>query len=143
MKDNNNQQTAIVSPEKKGERGLIFRQVFPLIVIVVKQKSVCKKHLELLDRKEKLVKYLITNGIDAKEKTSGWTALHVVCRYYTHPNLIDIVRLLIENGVNVTAKLNDDWTTLHFVCFYYRHDNLIDIARILISHGADVTAKEL
>lgn len=90
----------------------------------------------------KIIESFIKFGIDFKHRSKyGWTALHDLCRYYKHPNLIEVVQLVINNSVDVTAIENDGWTALHFLCAYYGHDNLIGVAKLLIDNGVDVTAK--
>lgn len=50
--------------------------------------------------------FLTMTMINLKHKdTNGWTALHYLCRYYTHQdNLVDLVQLLIDKGVDVGAE---------------------------------------
>ena len=76
---------------------------------------------------------------DPKIKTySGVTTLLLLCSGCTHHNLIDIARLLIENGVDINAKTpgEDEWTALDLLCLRYAHDNLIGLVELLISKGA-------
>ena len=77
------------------------------------------------------------------ESNEDWNALHLVCRNYHGDNLINIVRLLIDKGINVNAKDNEDWNALHVVCCYNNGDNLIEIVRLLIDSGINVKAKAL
>jgi len=39
-----------------------------------------------------------------KNKNGCWKALHYLCRHYSHNNLIEIAKLVIENGAEVTAE---------------------------------------
>jgi ankyrin repeat protein len=50
---------------------------------------------------------------------------------------IDIVNLLIENGVNVNAKGNNGWTAL----MHASSGGYLAIVEILIKNGADINAK--
>jgi len=52
---------------------------------------------------------------------------------------IDIVNLLIENGVNVNAKGNNGWTAL----MHASSGGYLAIVEILIKNGADVNAKNI
>lgn len=85
-----------------------------------------------------VVKFLIENGVEvAARELEGWTALHLLCRYYTHDNLIIVINLLIDNGVDVATKQRYDWNALHFVCLYHPHENLIEIVNLLLDRGTD------
>ena len=42
---------------------------------------------------------------------NGWTALMLLCIRYKHDNFIDIVRLLVDNGIQVDARGTDDGKT--------------------------------
>lgn len=45
----------------------------------------------------------------------GFTPLHNLRKKYEKDNLIDIVKLLVENDADVTAKtIKYEWTPLHF-----------------------------
>ena len=90
-----------------------------------------------------IVRAFIENGMNLKHKCMfGWNPLHTVCRYYTHDSLIDVAKLLIVNGVDVTAKTSPNgWTAFHFLCRNYTHDNLLDVAKLLIDNGVGVNAK--
>jgi len=68
-------------------------------------------------------------------------ALHFLCRFYEHDNLIDLARPLIENGIEIDAQDSNGWNALHFLCCYYHHDNLIELVRFFIDKGIDVNAQ--
>lgn len=53
-------------------------------------------------------------------------------------DLIDIIRLLIDYGVDVNNKMKDGWNALLSVCRHYRHANLIEIVQLLVSCGIDI-----
>jgi len=76
-----------------------------------------------------LVQFLIEEGFDVTIKNfEGCTALHYLCEFYAHSNLINLVRLLIGKGIDVNAKIATDGSkALHCLCQYYSHDNLIDL----------------
>ena len=54
---------------------------------------------------------------------------------------MEIIRLLIENGVDVNAKDDDGDTALHKLCDNYQNENLIEIIVLLIQNKVDVNAK--
>jgi len=59
------------------------------------------------------------------EVSNGWTALRFLCRHYNRDNLIEVAKMLTENGVDVTVTDGDGRNALHLVCEFYPHDNLI------------------
>jgi ankyrin repeat protein len=67
-----------------------------------------------------------------------------LCQNYKNENLIDIVRILIQNGIDVNWKNKAGWNALLFLCKNYVNDNLIEIVRLLIEHGINInhTTKE-
>ena len=77
----------------------------------------------------KLFFFTSDGDIDVAAKVSfGWTALHQLSRFYINVNLIELVNLLVENGVDVAAKeYIRGWTELHFLRRNYEHDYLIDV----------------
>jgi ankyrin repeat protein len=64
-----------------------------------------------------------------------------VCRFYNKENLIEIVRLLIDNKIDVNSKNNDGWNALHFVCYYSPKSRLFDLVRLLVQHKIDKKVK--
>jgi hypothetical protein len=50
-------------------------------------------------------------------------------------NLTDIIRLLIENGIENIYGYN----ALIFLCAFYKNENLIDVITLLIQSGFKVT----
>jgi ankyrin repeat protein len=61
-----------------------------------------------------------------------------LCHYYQNENLIDIIRLLVENGIDVNRKTNVGWNALTFLCCFYQKENLIEIIQLLIETGIEV-----
>ena len=90
-----------------------------------------------------VIQLLFRHGANVTLKDKdGWTALHIVCKFYQHENIIDIIRFLIENGIDVNGKTNElEFTALHLLCAYYTNENLIDIIRLFIENGVDIKAK--
>ena len=67
-------------------------------------------------------------------------AFHLLCTNYMGTNLIDALRLLIENGMDVNAKTNNGSSTLHCLCSFPVITNLFGIVRLLLDSGIDVNA---
>ncbi len=88
---------------------------------------------------------LILSGIDVNAKNyEGKTALHILCQYNQNKNLIDIIQLFIDNGVDVNAEDNEHGrTVLHDTCQIYENEDLIDVLRLLIKNGIDVNAEDI
>lgn len=75
---------------------------------------------------------------------SGWNALHLVCRYYQHNDLDELVRLLIVVGlVNVSVKTSTGFNALHLLCCYNCSNpkSLKNTMNLLLNEGIDVNAK--
>jgi ankyrin repeat protein len=66
-----------------------------------------------------------------------------LCRYHQKENLIDIIRLLIENGIDVKFKDNDGDNALTLLVQNYELQNLIEIMQLLIHHQCDVPPEKL
>ena len=62
-----------------------------------------------------LIKLMIDNGIDVKatDDSTGSNGLHLLCKYYTNGNIYDIIRLLIQKGVDPETKNKLGFTPLH------------------------------
>jgi sulfur relay (sulfurtransferase) DsrC/TusE family protein len=67
-----------------------------------------------------------------------------LCQSNQNDHLIDIIRLFIQQKINVNWKNNKKWNVLQFICKYYSNDNLINIVKLLIKNKIDVnhTANE-
>ena len=90
-----------------------------------------------------LIQFLLENGLDATSLINdGRNVLHLLCENYDHDNLVDLIRLFIDRGVNINCKEPIQWKTLlHYVCKRYRSDNLIDVIKLFIESGVDSNAK--
>jgi ankyrin repeat protein len=64
-----------------------------------------------------------------------------LCRFYQNDNLIVIIRLLIEQGIDINWKNENEDNALTLLCRYYQNENLIDIIRLLIENGIDINWK--
>ena len=94
---------------------------------------------------EGIIRFLIQNGayVNAKDN-KGRNALHILSDNHSTPNLLAIIKLLIDNQINVNCKSKKimGWNALHFFCAKYENENLIDIIRLLIESGIDVNCKD-
>ena len=62
------------------------------------------------------------------------TALHIAAQEITEH--VDVVKVLIQNGADVNAVLDDGTTALHFAV----SEGHTDFAKVLIQNGTDVNA---
>ncbi len=67
----------------------------------------------------KLVQPLIERGIDVSATDpNGWNALHNLCRFYGHENeLIDLIKLLKENNIDMEVTTNEGYHAYYFYAF--------------------------
>jgi len=82
------------------------------------------------------VKKLLAAGADINEKTEVGgagivTPLFIACNYY-----VDMAKLLISEGADVTIKTSKGQTPLMPACYLSE-----EVARLLIAKGGDVTAE--
>lgn len=94
--------------------------------------------------KIKLAQLLLESGADVNSTKDAWgrTPLHNFFVYCRNDNLVDIIKLLIQNGADVRAKDAFGDTPLHKLM--RRNDEkgiLVDLAKLLLDNGADVNAK--
>ena len=98
--------------------------------------SACQQLINLLSHRKVEVNTRIAYGRNPLKFLCG--------RYYMKDNLIDLVKLLIQNGAEINAKSTqwyggDGWTPLHDLCQFYKNDELIvDIVKIMIENGANI-----
>ena len=62
-----------------------------------------------------------------------WTPLHVAAEQGN----AEVVRALVEHGMDVAARADNGWTPLHVASSC----GSVEVLRILVEHGADVTAR--
>jgi len=90
---------------------------------------------------------MVENGCNVNaENLDGWslTARLILSKFYTHNNLIGVVRYLINEGARMKAKESDDkWNALLVLSRNYTHGNLIDLLQLLLEKGVEVSAKTL
>jgi ankyrin repeat protein len=63
----------------------------------------------------------------------GYTLLHNACNWDQNDQ-VEIVRLLLDSGVDVNSVDNDGYTPLHIACIY-EHPEVVEL---LLKYGADV-----
>ena len=64
---------------------------------------------------------------------SGYNCLMFLCRFYSHPNLINCVQLLVDKGIDLEARESKkQLSALQILCANYSGENLIDVALCLI-----------
>ncbi|XP_046439709.1 probable serine/threonine-protein kinase irlC isoform X2 [Daphnia pulex] len=83
---------------------------------------------------------LIMIDINCQDK-NGSNALTKLSEFYQNENLIEIIQLLIQNGIDVNNKINVRWNALTLLCRHYQNTNLIKIIQLLIQTGIDVNCK--
>lgn len=87
----------------------------------------------------KCLKYFLEREHTDLQMTNshGHSALTLLCRFYTHHDLIHHVRLLSSFGIDVAIKERNGRIALNLLCQYYTGDDLMDIARFLLSKRID------
>ncbi|KAI9556436.1 hypothetical protein GHT06_016224 [Daphnia sinensis] len=78
--------------------------------------------------------------VNDKDK-HGRNALHYLCQDNSSSNLVEAIKLFIENRIDMNAKDNDEWNALHYLCRFNSSSDLRDVIQILIQHGIDVKEK--
>ena len=73
-------------------------------------------------------------------KKYGLNAISFLCLYSSNKATIDCVRLLVNLGINVNAKVKstNGTSAIEFLCDKYKGGNLVDIARLLLYHNCDL-----
>lgn len=52
----------------------------------------------------------------------GWKLSHFLCRYKS--NNLEIMKYLLNKGLDMEAVTNDGWTPFHFICYYGSYDTV-------------------
>ncbi len=115
----------------------------PLMLLFSKNASTIENQKNLLDYAEK---FLHLPDVDTElvntQDDNGNTALTLLCEHYNGDDLIDIIRILIQKGVDVNqATKKNGFNALMLLCMQYHRDNLIDIVRLFVETGANVNNK--
>ena len=73
--------------------------------------------------------HVINNMINL-EFEDNWRPIHFVCRYGT----FEMLKLLVDKGVNLECENNDKWRPIHFVC---RHGTF-EMLKLLLDKGVNL-----
>ena len=73
---------------------------------------------------------------------NGWNALHILCFHNRDENLFDLIKLLVENGIDINALNSKGSNALHILCVHHKGADLIDIVNYLIDKGIKVKTEE-
>jgi hypothetical protein len=103
----------------------------------------CQNLNNIVARKDiQYLSYLIEEGINLKCQC---TISHIERISLVHTAVIskniEMLTILLENGLDVNAKTNNELTPLHFACNSSIHS--IDLVKLLIKKGADVNSKTI
>lgn len=79
--------------------------------------------------------YLIEKGIGIHcKKTDGCNALHILCNNkstYSHENILEIARILINKNIDVNSKNEKGNSVLHLLSFKSPFfENVTDVVRL-------------
>lgn len=86
--------------------------------------------------KSRIADILLRNGAVISEKNKHGTPLLSVA--ISRNQTIDMINLLIENGLDINAKNNQDVTPLMYAVI----ENREDIVKLLVDKGADISARD-
>ena len=92
------------------------------------------------------VKLLLRHKVKADTKNKNdETALMGLCINYKKDDIIDILRLLLEEPTalkNLNAVSKDlGWNGLVFLCYYFSGKNLFEVAQLLLDHGIQIDSE--
>ena len=71
---------------------------------------------------------------------AGENALIVDKVMHTFPNMIECVRVLLENGINVNIQDNSGHTALMYAAMWYKTPLVLEYERLLLNHDAEMTS---
>lgn len=79
-------------------------------------------------------------GIINAKNARGRNALHILCIYYDGDEnlLLEIVRLFIDKGIDLTATDNEKSNVIHLLCKHYRGEKLLQIASEILSSQQEI-----
>jgi len=76
---------------------------------------------------------------DSDETLNSWNSLLIVCRFYSHNNLLDLVDQLITiNSTDVMATTADGFNALMVLSRYSNNEKIVQVAKLLIAKGIGV-----
>jgi ankyrin repeat protein len=76
-------------------------------------------------------------GVNWQTANDKWNLLHMALLSVSEPPRPDVIKHLIELGVDVNAKDRESWTPLHFAA----RTKSPAVVRLLVDAGADVNAE--
>ena len=76
--------------------------------------------------------HIINNTLDlaCDTDTNKWKPIHYMCQYQS----IDVIKLLIDKGVDLECETHDKWRPIHLVCRY----RSIDAIKLLVDNEVDL-----
>lgn len=91
----------------------------------------------------RLVELILTGhqslGASIFDMENDRNALMKLCFNYHGDNLIDIIRLLLNAGIDVNFKTKNGWNSMLALCSQqYGHKDFFEIIKLLIDHGIDI-----
>jgi ankyrin repeat protein len=102
--------------------------------------SDAKRNLQLLESK------IISEGwnnvpINGIYGSSDRTMLHLAVQADVNGSFIDVIKFLIENGININARDSRGDTVLHYISSGNTGctDSQYDIAKLILDHGGDLS----
>lgn len=69
---------------------------------------------------------------------SNLSFLYLAFKYYKYENNIKVIKLLLDNGININKLYDDNYTLLMLFCI----DNNLNIINLLLDYGADVNIQD-
>lgn len=99
------------------------------------------KLLCLIDNNPELIDQLQYNIKNINDTIYSWTALHFVCWNYKSDVLPQVVKILIDAGIDVNAVDKYNRTALHSACINHRSNKSLEAIKLLIKAGVDVNIK--
>ncbi len=94
--------------------------------------------------KLEVAKRLIEKGIDVNAivKSVGMNALHFLCEYYRGEHLMEIGKILLDNGVNINALDHQGWNAIICLCNNHKSSETVEMLKFLIESGSDARVKD-
>jgi ankyrin repeat protein len=95
-------------------------------------------HLAASYGKLKVARVLVECKADVNSRDKeGKTPLYLLLEDSDDDNILDLARLLLEHGTDVSIRTTDNWTLLHEAAF----GGKLEIVRVLLDYGANPNVK--
>ncbi len=112
------------------KRSISYRRKFVKMLPLIKKELESESHFiqsterliqHIVECNFEYLKKLIENGVNVNVKYNNWSLLHYACSMFDQKNYgsdehLEIIRLLIDSGVQVNSQDEDRWTPLHLAC---------------------------